>query len=78
MTVANNPCKAKAQRKRLVQQQKAKERKARTKRLIERGAIAESLIPNASELTNEQFKQIISDALTDKITTNTTLIQGQG
>jgi predicted nucleic acid-binding Zn-ribbon protein len=34
----------------------AQERKARTRRLIERGAIAESFIPNADALTNDEFK----------------------
>jgi uncharacterized protein (UPF0335 family) len=44
------------QKKRLMQEQKAQERKARTKRLIERGAILESLIPDADTFTNEQIK----------------------
>jgi hypothetical protein len=49
--------------KRLQQQQKADERKALTKRLIERGAIVESLIENPADLTNEQFKALIANAL---------------
>jgi hypothetical protein len=47
----------------LVQKHKAKERKERTRRLIERGAIAESLIDGADTLTNEQFKSVIEKAL---------------
>jgi len=47
------------QRKQLVQQQKAAERKARTKRLIERGAILESFIPNVDALDNEQVKGLL-------------------
>lgn len=47
----------------LIQKQKEADRKARTKRLIERGAIAESLIDGADTLTNEQFQTIISHAL---------------
>jgi hypothetical protein len=44
------------QKKQLMAQQKEQERKARTKRLIERGAILESLISGADALTNEQIK----------------------
>ena len=40
------------QKKRLMQEQKERARKARTKRLIERGAILESLIPEADTFTN--------------------------
>jgi TolA-binding protein len=47
----------------LMQKHKVKERKERTRRLIERGAIAESLIDGADELTNEQFKSVIERAL---------------
>jgi len=39
------------------------ERTQRTRRLIERGAIAESLIPNADTLNNEQFKTLLSAGL---------------
>ena len=39
------------------------ERKARTRRLIERGAIAESLIDGAETLNNEQFKTLLSAGL---------------
>ena len=44
------------ERKRLVQRQKEQERKDRTKRLIERGAILESLVPGAAAFSNEQIK----------------------
>ena len=44
------------ERKRLMQQKKEQERKDRTKRLIERGAILESLIPGAATFSNEQIK----------------------
>jgi hypothetical protein len=47
----------------LTQKHKARERKERTRRLIERGAIAESLIDGADALTNEQFKSVIERAL---------------
>jgi hypothetical protein len=47
------------QRKQLVQQQKNDERKARTKRLIERGAILESIIPNPTAYTNEQIQALL-------------------
>jgi len=47
------------QREQLVQQQKAAERKARTKRLIERGAILESFIPDADMLDNEQVNGLL-------------------
>jgi hypothetical protein len=43
-------------RKKLIQKQKDADRKARTKRLIERGAILESLIDKSETLTNEQIK----------------------
>jgi len=47
------------QRKQLIQRQKSDERKARTKRLIERGAILESLIDGVGTLTNEQVKSFL-------------------
>ena len=39
------------------------ENRARASRLIKRGAIAESLIPNAKNLTNEQIEEILTVAL---------------
>ena len=47
----------------LTQQQKKEERKARTKRLIERGAILESLIPGADTLINEQIKAFLEKTI---------------
>ena len=52
--------------KRLEQMQKEADRKARTKRLIERGAIAESLIPGAETLTHEQFKALLEKTITSQ------------
>ena len=49
--------------KSMAQVQNHTERKIRTRRLIERGAIVESLIPNAEALTNEQIKAILEAAL---------------
>ena len=46
--------------KQLQQKQREQDRKTRTKRLIERGAIAESLIPGADALTNEQIKAFLA------------------
>ena len=54
--------------KRLLNQQKEADRKARTKRLIERGAILESILPNSIELTNEQFKVLIEEMVASKPT----------
>lgn len=51
------------QRKRLLQEQKEQERRARTKRLIERGAILESLIPEADTFTNEQIKAFLEKTI---------------
>jgi len=48
-----------AQRKQLVQRHNEDERKARTKRLIERGAMLESLINGADALTNEQLNTFL-------------------
>ena len=47
------------QKKQLIQKQRAEERKARTRRLIERGAILESLIDGAEALTNDQITHIL-------------------
>ena len=46
-------------KKRLVSEQKKEERKKRTKRLIERGAILESVIGNAEDFTNEQIQTLL-------------------
>jgi len=47
----------------LQQRQKEQERKDRTRRLIERGAILESLIDGAADLDNERIKAILQTAL---------------
>ena len=63
------------QKKQLIQKQKTDERKARTKRLVERGAILESLIEGAAELTNEQITHVlkctVGSTFGDKIITQT-------
>jgi hypothetical protein len=41
----------------------SEKRKIRTHRLIERGAITESLIPCVENLSNEQIKELLSVAL---------------
>ena len=43
---------------------KVKERKARTRRLIERGAIAESLIDGAAKMTNDEFARAMRSMVT--------------
>lgn len=50
----------------LTQRQKEQERKDRTRRLIERGAILESLIDGAATLDNEQIKAILQTALSSR------------
>ena len=45
--------------KQLAQKQKEAERKARTRRLIERGALLESFLADPETLTNEQVKEIL-------------------
>lgn len=51
------------QMKRLLSQQKEAARKARTHRLIERGALLESMIDGAEGMTNEQVKALLQAAL---------------
>ena len=46
-------------KKRLISEQKQAERKKRTKRLIERGAILESAIGNADDFSNEQIQSLL-------------------
>ena len=50
-------------RKNLLKQQRAQDSKERTKRLIIRGAILESLIPEADTLTNEQIKAFLEKTI---------------
>jgi hypothetical protein len=54
--------------KRLINQQREADRKARTKRLIERGAIMESILPNSIPLTNDQFKALVEEMVASKPT----------
>jgi NAD-dependent DNA ligase len=46
----------------LTQSLSTMERKARTKRLIERGAIAESFVADAEKLTNSEFMDVLATA----------------
>lgn len=50
-------------KKKLLNQKKAEERKARTHRLIERGAILESLLEQSERYSNEQIKDLLETAL---------------
>lgn len=50
-------------RKKLLNQRKAEERKARTHRLVERGAILESLLEQPEQYENEQIKVLLEIAL---------------
>jgi len=47
------------QKKLLIKRENEKERKARTKRLIERGAILEGFIPTPTEYTNDQIQAFL-------------------
>ncbi len=51
----------KNQEKKILKQDIVKRRKERTHRLITRGAILESLIENAEELTDEEIKILLED-----------------
>ena len=56
-----------ASKERAIREKKAladRERKERTHRLIERGAILESLIDSPTDFTNEDIKKIIEKAMT--------------
>ena len=46
-------------KKRLISEQKQAEQKKRTKRLIEQGAILESVIGNVEDFSNEQLQAIL-------------------
>ncbi len=46
--------------KQLIQREKQKERKARTRRLIERGAILESYFDNPKLISNDEIKDILN------------------
>lgn len=50
-------------KKKLLNQKKSEERKIRTQRLVERGAILESLLEQPEQYTNEQIKGLLETAL---------------
>ena len=56
----------KNQEKKILKQDIIKRRKERTNRLITRGAILESLIENAEELTDEEIKILLEEATKTK------------
>ena len=56
----------KNQEKKILKQDIEKRRKERTHRLITRGAILESLIENAEELTDEEIKILLEEATKTK------------
>lgn len=56
----------KNQEKKILKQNIVKRRKERTHRLITRGAILESLIKNAEELTDEEIKILLEEATKTK------------
>ena len=56
----------KNQEKKILKQDIVKRRKERTHRLITRGAILESLIENAEELTDEEIKILLEEATRTK------------
>ena len=56
----------KNQEKKILKQDIEKRRKERTHRLITRGAILESLIENAEELTDEEIKLLLEEAIKTK------------
>jgi len=51
------------QRKQLLQKHKEDERKARTRRLIQRGAILEGFIPDPADYTEEQIQTFLKETL---------------
>lgn len=53
------------QKKRLLSRQKEVERKQRTKRLIERGAILENAIGNATDFSNEQIQTLLIEVFSN-------------
>ena len=56
----------KNQEQKILKQDIVKRRKERTHRLITRGAILESLIENAEELTDEEIKILLEKAIKTK------------
>ena len=51
------------EKKKLLNEDKEAERKARTKRLIESGAILESIIPSIKEFNGEQVKSFLEKTI---------------
>ena len=52
-------------KKKLMSEKSEAERNMRTKRLVERGAILESIIGNATDFTNEQIQHLLIDIFSD-------------
>lgn len=52
-------------KKKLMSEKSETERNMRTKRLVERGAILESIIGNATDFTNEQIQHILIEIFSD-------------
>ena len=52
-------------KKKLMSEKSDAERNMRTKRLVERGAILESIIGNATDFTNEQIQHLLIDIFSD-------------
>lgn len=67
----------KNQEKKILKQDIVKRRKERTHRLITRGAILESLIENAEELTDEEIKILLEEATKTKEFKETLKIMGE-
>ena len=67
----------KNQEKKILKQDIVKKRKERTHRLITRGAILESLIENAEELTDEEIKILLKEAIKTKEFKETLKIMGE-
>ena len=67
----------KNQEKKILKQDIVKRRKERTHRLITRGAILESLIENAEELTDEEIKILLKEAIKTKEFKETLKIMGE-
>ena len=52
--------------KRLMRQQKEEERKARTRRICQRGGLIESLLPDTIILSDERFKAFLEKTIANK------------
>ena len=50
-------------RKKLISQQKQKERKKRDRRLYEKGAVFESIFPESKDFTKDEFYQLITSLI---------------